>query len=432
MSGIGIIIEREYLERVRKKSFIITTLLVPPLMVAVMVLPVILMEMGGQSKNQFLVIDHSRSVGERLTDTETLTFITINNTPLDEALTIDTADGVLVIPADITEVPQGALKLYSRSPSSLTVENEILSQVNGIVKEIRLDSYDIPDLNRILHDSTSDATISTVRISGDSTEGESTSPALSFALGIGMTFTLYMFILIYGQMVMTSIIEEKGNRVLEVIVTSVKPTQLMMGKIIGIGLVALTQILLWAAIVSVTAFVILPSLMPADLLAEGARQGAAAGADADLISFISSLPPASTITGYIVLMVVFLILGFLIYSSIFTAIGSAVDNIQDASQLSSIAVFPIVFGLIFAMTAASDPAGAVAFWASMFPLTSPMVMVARIPFGIPVWEIILSLILLVAGLILMAWIAGKIYRVGIFMYGKKPTLKEIVRWIGYK
>ena len=249
---------------------------------------------------------------------------------------------------------------------------------------------------------------------------------------MGMTFTLYMFILIYGQMVMTSIIEEKGNRVLEVVVTSVKPTRLMLGKIIGIGLVALSQILLWAAIVSVTAFLIVPALLPADLLAEGASNATITGGDAELIMMLRSLPPASTVSGYIVLMIIFLILGFLIYSSIFTAIGSAVDNIQDASQLSSLAVFPIVIGLIFAMVAASDPGGSIAFWASMFPLTSPMVMVARIPFGIPVWEIVLSLALLVAGLIFMAWIAGKIYRVGIFMYGKKPTLREIMRWISYK
>ena len=132
------------------------------------------------------------------------------------------------------------------------------------------------------------------------------------------------------------------------------------------------------------------------------------------------------------LMVVFLVLGFLIYSSIFAAIGSAVDNIQDASQLSSLAVFPIVFGCIFATVAAAEPSGSIAFWASIFPLTSPMVMVARIPFGIPGWEIALSLVLLVAGLMGMAWIAGKIYRVGIFMYGKKPSFREIMRWISYK
>ena len=432
MSGTGIIIEREYLERVRKKSFIITTLIVPLLMVAVMILPAILIEMGGQSKNQYLVSDKSGTVAPQLSDTESRTFITINNVPLDSALTLDTADGVLVIPADIVSVPQGPMKLYSRGPSSLSLEKEITSQVNSIVEKNRLDSYDIPDLNRILKDSRSDAQLSTVRISDDNTDGESTSPALSFALGMGMTFTLYMFILIYGQMVMTSIIEEKGNRVLEVVVTSVKPTRLMLGKIIGIGLVALTQILLWAAIVSVTAFLIVPALLPADLLAEGASNAAITGGDAELIMMVRSLPPASTVSGYIVLMIIFLILGFLIYSSIFTAIGSAVDNIQDASQLSSLAVFPIVIGLIFAMVAASDPGGSIAFWASMFPLTSPMVMVARIPFGIPVWERVLSLALLVAGLIFMAWIAGKIYRVGIFMYGKKPTLREIMRWISYK
>ena len=432
MSGIGIVIEREYLERVRKKSFIITTLLVPVLMVAAMLLPVILTEVAGKSKGQYIVVDKSRAVADKLNDTDELTFIAINNIPVDSALALSGVEGVLEIPADIISSPQSGLRLFSHGPSSLSVENAITSQINDIVEQARLEAYDIPDLDKILRDSKASVSIATVRVSSDKSGGESTSPILSYVLGLGMTFTLYMFILIYGQMVMTSIIEEKGNRVLEVVVTSVKPVQLMLGKIIGVGLVALTQILLWAVVICVVSLVVLPALLPADLMAEGARHTAGGTFDDDMLSFFSSLPPASTLAGYMSLMVVFLILGFLIYSAIFTAIGSAVDNIQDASQLSSLAVFPIVFGCIFATVAASDPTSQLAFWASIFPLTSPMVMVARIPFGIAGWEIALSLTLLVAGFIGMAWIAGKIYRVGIFMYGKKPSLREIARWVTYK
>lgn len=152
----------------------------------------------------------------------------------------------------------------------------------------------------------------------------------------------------------------------------------------------------------------------------------------EMLNALAAMTQVGDILGLIAIMTVFLVLGFLIYSSIFAAIGSAVDNIQDASQLTSLAVFPIIFGIIFAMVAAADPMGQIAFWASMFPLTSPMVMVARIPFGIPAWEIWLSLAILALGFLGLVWIAGKIYRVGIFMYGKKPSLKEIVRWIAYK
>lgn len=427
MKGIGIVIEREYLERVRKKSFIITTLLVPVLMVAAMLLPVILTEMAGKGKSQYIVIDRSGQVADKMDGSDDLTFIPINNIPIDSALAIADIDGVLVIPADIISSPHGAVRLFSHGPSSISNENAITSQINEIVEQTRLESYNIPDLDRILADSRADVSISTVRVADSHTEGESTSPILSYALGLGMTFTLYMFILIYGQMVMTSIIEEKGNRVLEVIVTSVKPVQLMLGKIIGVGLVALTQILIWAAVICVISFFVLPAMIPADMMTNGA-----AASDSNVASYLSTLPPPATIASYLGLMVLFLILGFLIYSSIFTAIGSAVDNIQDASQLSSLAVFPIVFGCIFATVAAGEPTSQLAFWSSLFPLTSPMVMVARIPFGIPGWEIALSLVLLVAGFIGMAWVAGKIYRVGIFMYGKKPSFREIARWISYK
>ena len=220
--------------------------------------------------------------------------------------------------------------------------------------------------------------------------------------------------------------------------SSVKPAQLMMGKIIGVALVAVTQMVLWGILLSLMSAFVLPAVMPADAMADiAAVQSGNIDAVSDpsslsMIQGVAMLGEVGRIISLVGLMTLFLIGGFLIYSSIFAAIGSAVDNIQDASQLTSVAVFPIIFGIIFAMVAASDPTGSVAFWMSMFPLTSPMVMVARIPFGIPAWEIILSLALLIAGFIFMVWLAGKIYRVGIFMYGKKPTIKEVIRWTRYK
>ena len=259
-----------------------------------------------------------------------------------------------------------------------------------------------------------------------------------FALGIMMAFLLYMFLLIYGQMVMTSIIEEKNNRVLEIIVSSIRPEQLMLGKIVGIGLVALTQIVIWMAILSTLVGVVMPMLIPADVAAQmsalnaGSLDPASASVDIDLLQTISMLGNIGYMITLFIYLTIFLIGGFLLYAAIFAAIGSAVDNIQDASQLSSIPTIPIIAAIVCATTIGTDPNSSLAMWLSMFPFTSPMIMVVRIPFGIPTWQIWVSIVILFATFLLMVWIAAKIYRVGIFMYGKKPSIKELIRWARYK
>ncbi len=436
MSKIGIVIEREYLERVKKKSFIITTILMPILMLALMMAPAAIMLFVDSSESKVLVVDNSKMIAQKLKDREDVKFELAHDITLDSALNREDVSSVLVIPANVINAQRSTLKLYSNGPSSITTESAITDQVNSIIETERLKKYNIENLDTILSEVSSNVALSTVR--NDKEDEEAMSSGFSYAIGIGMAFILYMFLLIYGQMVMTSIIEEKGNRVLEVVVSSVKPAQLMMGKIIGVALVAVTQMVLWGILLSLMSAFVLPAVMPADAMADiAAVQSGNIDAVSDpsslsMIQGVAMLGEVGRIISLVGLMTLFLIGGFLIYSSIFAAIGSAVDNIQDASQLTSVAVFPIIFGIIFAMVAASDPTGSVAFWMSMFPLTSPMVMVARIPFGIPAWEIILSLALLIAGFIFMVWLAGKIYRVGIFMYGKKPTIKEVIRWTRYK
>ncbi|MDE6813647.1 MAG: ABC transporter permease [Duncaniella sp.] len=436
MSKIGIVIEREYMERVKKKSFIITTILMPVLMLLLMALPALIMTFVGPSVTTVSVIDNSNVILPELKSSESLQFRPATDATVDSALTREGVDAVLVIPENIIDNSRSGLKYYTNGPSSMTTESGIIEQVNSIIENNRLKNYNIENLTEILDEVSSDISLTTVRADKDSEE--SNSSAFSYAVGIAMTFVLYMFLLIYGQMVMTSIIEEKGNRVLEVVVSSVKPAQLMMGKIIGVALVAVTQIVIWGGLLAVMSAYLLPALLPAEAMADvtavqsGHFDQVSDPSSIEIIQAVGMLGNVGHIITLVALMTVFLIFGFLLYSSIFAAVGSSVDNIQDASQLTSLAVFPIVFGLIFAMVAAADPMGSVAFWMSMFPLTSPMVMVARIPFGIPTWEIVLSLVLLAAGFIAMVWLAGKIYRVGIFMYGKKPTFKELIRWIRYK
>lgn len=436
MSKINIVIEREYMERVKKKSFIITTVLTPLLMMLMMALPALIMNFVDSSSTTVSVIDNSDVVLNKLESDESLSFRPATDATVDSAITRNGIDAVLVIPENIIENRRANLKYYSNGPSSIGVESDITKQINKIIETERLKDYKIENIDQILESVKSEISLTTVRTDNDSEE--SNSSMFSYGVGVGMTFVLYMFLLIYGQMVMTSIIEEKGNRVLEVVVSSVKPTQLMMGKIIGVALVAITQIVIWGILLSIMSAYLLPALVPADAMADvvavqnGQFDQVSDKSSIEMIQAIGMLGDVGRILSLMGLMTVFLIFGFLLYSSIFAAVGSAVDNIQDASQLTSFAVFPIIFGLIFAMVAATDPMGSVAFWTSMFPLTSPMVMVARIPFGIPTWEIVLSLAILAAGFIAMVWLAGKIYRVGIFMYGKKPTIKELIRWINYK
>ncbi|MCM1162973.1 MAG: ABC transporter permease [Muribaculaceae bacterium] len=437
MSKIGIIIEREYLERVRKKSFILTTILMPLFMLGMTLLPVLIMEYGGTSGSTVLVVDNSGIVGPKLTDTDDVKFILASqDVTQDSAMRAEGHDILLVIPSGIVEAKRTNLKVFSDGPTSMVTETTMANQINKIIENERLSHYDIDNLDKILQEVKSDVSINTIRLDKDSEEALSS--GLSYGIGIGMSFVLYMFLIIYGQMVMTSIIEEKSNRVLEVVVTSVKPMQLMLGKIIGVALVAVTQMVLWGILLSAISGILLPSLMPAETMADVAaiqsgNMNAVNNPDSiEITQALASLTQVNEIVSLVALMTLFLVLGFLVYSSIFAAIGSAVDNIQDASQLSSFAVFPILFGMMFGMVAAMDPSGTVAFWASVFPLTSPMVMVARIPFGIPGWEIVLSIVLLIVSFLFFVWMAGKIYRVGIFMYGKKPSVKEIIKWTRYK
>ena len=439
-SKIDLIIRREYLERVSKKSFIITTILMPLLMVFLMVLPALIMVMGGgSSESKILVIDNSGSIYSEMHGFDEVEFFPCTES-VDSALTRPGFDAVLVIPANVLTSDKAQLKLYSNGPSSMMRESAITGQIDNIVKDIRLRSYNIENIDKIIADAEVSLPMTTIRT--DKTDDENLGSGISYALGVAMSFILYMFILIYGQMIMTSIIEEKNNRVLELVVSSVKPAQLMMGKILGVSLVALTQILIWGVlIIGLVGFVmpaVLPSLLPADAMSDitAVQSGnIAAVSDQDAVELIQSMLLLTNIVFIIKLiatMTAFLIAGFLFYASIFAAIGSSVDNVQDAGQLTTVVTFPIIFAIIFAMLAAGEPTSGLAFWTSIIPFTSPMVMVARVPYGIPGWEVWLSLALLVASFIGMVWVAGKIYRVGIFMYGKKPTIREIIRWFNYK
>ena len=438
-NNIGIIIGREFRERVAKKSFIITTLLMPVLMLLFMVAPAAIIALSTPSEKHLAVVDESGIIFAPLkTETDKVDYLEVTDfkQPLDSAIASADYDGVLYIGPDVVENPRNAT-LYLHDASGLEIESLINSVLKETIEDQRLKAYNIENLSEIMAEVTVDTNVSTIRID-ESGEEESTSSMMSMGVGMVMTFILYMFLLMYGQMVMTSIIEEKNNRVLELVVSSVKPVQLMMGKIIGVGLVAVVQVAIWGVLLCLMSGLLLPALIPDSLMAQmnamnaGAMPDGLGGEDAEMLQALGMLTSVSyiaTIFGY---MLLFLVGGFLLYASIFAAIGSAVDNVQDASQLQTFAILPIMIALIFSVSIAADPNSQAAFWLSMIPLTSPMVMLARIPFGIPSWEIWVSAVVLYASFVGMAWVAAKIYRVGIFMYGKEPSIKDLARWARYK
>ncbi len=441
MSNTFIIIQREFNERVRKKSFIITTLLMPVLMIILMVAPALIMQYSGGEEKRIAVIDESGIVASQLQSNDELIF-----EPTD--LSVDEARkeltdhyAVLCIGSDVVANPSD-VKFYVNSSSSISVEEAISNQLEHLIETEKLKQYNIDNLQQILDEVQTSVSMQTFR-NDKSQEGETEAQSSIAATAIGyvLGFILYMFLLIYGAMVMQSVIEEKNSRVLEVMVSSVRPFQLMMGKIFGIASVAVVQIVIWGVLIGGVGAAVLPQLMPEQMAAgveamqEGAPQAAEVAAasdfDPEMVQAVASITDAGYVTKIFVCLLLFVLGGYLLYSAMFAAVGSAVDSVQDAQQLQTPIMVPIILALLMMLAVIKDPNSQLAFWFSMIPLTSPVVMIARIPYDIPMWEIVLSLVLLYASFIGMVWVAAKIYRVGIFMYGKKPDLKELWKWVRY-
>lgn len=436
MNKIGLIIGREFNERVRKKSFIITTILMPVLMLLLMAAPALIMSFSQGDEKQIGVIDESTMIGSRLESDETILFETLD-IPLDEARRTRTdLFAVLYIAPDILENPKG-VQLYANSSTSMTLEMEICGQIERILEAEKLKGYEIENLQAILNEIETSVSMQTFRNDKSQEEvSEAQSSMVATVIGYILAFVLYMFLLIYGSMVMQSVIEEKNNRVLEVMVSSVKPFDLMMGKILGVGSVAVLQVVIWGVLILGMGTLVVPHLMPDEVMASATaiEQGAAlqnADLDPEMMQAIAAVTDVSYLMKIFVSMILFVFGGFLLYAAMFAAVGSAVDNVQDASQLQTPITVPIILGLLMMMAVINDPTSKLAFWFSVIPFTSPIVMMARIPYDIPTWEIVLSLVVLYASFVALVWFAAKIYRVGIFMYGKKPTLKELWKWMRY-
>lgn len=446
---IGIVISREYLNKVKKKSFIWTTLLVPILVAGLTIgVMVALMNTKEKTKN-IAVVDASGIVMPYLEDTETVHYTDLSAMPIDSVKANLAAlgyDGVLSVGELNLDEKTVPADLYSPKPFGMELTDNISSRINRAVEDYRISTYNIEGLDQILKDVKANIHLRSYTVSDDGEEKISEAGVysiVSMVLGI----FLFIFVTMFGSMVMSSVIEEKASRVVEVLVSSVKSTELMFGKIIGIALVALTQFLLWivlsVAIISVGGAVIgldkLGGNNPTELVSTMGGVDAAQVEDmtaqladqGEMGTVISSLAnlPYGQILG---LFFVYFIFGYLLYASLFAAIGSAVENEGDTQQLQLPLTIPLMLGYMIALYAFRAPDSSVAFWGSIIPFTSPIVMISRLPFGVPAWEIILSVALLVATFAFCAWASAKIYRVGILMFGKKSTWKDLWKWLKQK
>ena len=437
MRNIGLIIGREYRERVYKKSFILTTILMPLIMILLGAAPTLLMHFSDSEIHNVTVVDESGAVAQLLSSDEIVNF-SLSDKDIAASLIGMSEDeecfGVLHIGKDIIENPND-VRLYTTSSSSLMLEESIVSQIEKIIENERLKAYNIENLDEIL-----DKVEASVHLTTIDKEAAVSSTIASSVMGMVLGFLLYFLLAIYGGMVMQSVIEEKSSRILEVMVSSVRPFDMLMGKIIGVALVAATQILVWGVLLVLFSAVIMPMLMPENL-AESI-QLAQAGADISAIATQQDVAPelitamASMLdTGHLVMVIGVVLLfasgGFLLYASLYAAVGASVDQAQDAQQLTMIITMPIIISFIVTMIIVKDPNSPVVQWCSMIPFTAPIVMVARIPSGVPTWEIITSLALLYATFVVCVWGAAKIYKIGIFMHGSKPKLKDLWQWLRY-
>ncbi len=447
MNTLNLVIQREYITRVRKKSFIILTLLMPLLMVGLTFLPLWLSTLNDGEVKRIAVIDQTGIYAPLLQSTESFQFEIV-----DDGQRIDAESkvgkelfAILQITGDLTS-DRGSVSLTSEKQSPQELQELIRQTLREKVTQQRLDQLSgsgevdkeaITQVREILEQRPS-ISLQTLRMGGD---GSVTESSTEVATIIGMVFTIliYMFILMYGNMVMQAVLEEKKTRIVEVMVSSVKPVNLLIGKIVGIGLVGITQLAIWGILAGglfslLSLFIASPEQVASMSEGMGGMSGMSAMGNVGGVEIQGVMNAILSINWLEVILffLLFFIGGYVLYASIFAMFASAVDSEEDTSQFLTPVTLLIMFAFFAGFYSVNNPDGPLAFWASLIPFSSPIVMMVRIPFGIPLWEKILSILLLYGTFILISVIAAKIYRVGILMYGKKPSLKEMFKWIRYK
>ncbi|WP_455170597.1 ABC transporter permease [Aegicerativicinus sediminis] len=437
MNHLGLIIEREYLTKVRNKAFIIMTILSPLIFIALIMVVAYLTNLNNSKERTISILDETGLLKDAFVNTDLETYKFRENVGLENAKSLVKMDkdyGLLYVTKgnDSLELTNGVV-FYSEETPSLTVISALENIVEQKLTQIKMQRNGV-DVSKINN--------SRVRIDIDqeSFSGETSSKldnVLKLAFGGLSGYLLFMFIIIYGNMIMRSVIEEKTSRIIEIIISSVKPIQLMMGKIIGTSLAGITQFVIWLILGGI-AMIIVSAVFGIDLAAmqspqqdlvnQAMQDPAVQGKIANGMTAFFNLPILNLILAF----VAFFLGGYLLYSSLYAAIGAAVDNETDTQQFMMPILVPLILAVyVGAFTVIEDPHGTVSVVFSFIPLTSPVVMLMRIPFGVPVWQQLLSLALLIGTFLLTVWFAAKIYRVGILMYGKRPSYKELFKWLKY-
>lgn len=446
--NIKTIISREYLIRVKKKSFLVTTFLVPVLFAAICILPSVIMLMAKEKGKEVAVIDQSGIALPYLNDSKSVNYTDFSAESVEDMKATFAEKGMdaLVVISPIDSVSRLlTVASYSQKPLSIDLTGEINDRINYAVEDYRISQYDIDDLKTIMEDIKVNVPMSTY-VMDDSGEEKESSFEVPMIISMVLSMIIYMFVMMFCGMVMQSVIEEKSSRVVEVLVSSVKATELMFGKIIGVACVALTQFFLWIVLTVVlvggfSAFIGFDALMGDPAQAEQMMEmtGQMGGVDvAQMTTSMSEEGGLGTVLKtlmdfnwgqMIFAFVIYFILGYLLYASLYAAVGSAVENEADTQQLQIPLTVPLMLAFFIAMYAFKAPDSSVVWWGSMIPLTSPIVMLARIPYGVPTGELVLSIVLLVVTFVACGWASAKIYKIGILMFGKKTTFKDLWKWL---
>lgn len=435
MNNIWIVTSREYLSRVKKRSFILMTLLAP-LLIAGFYGAIIWMSVNdnvGSTTKNIVVIDPSKVFEGKIKSPDKINFEIKSSYSIEELVEDESVDGFIEVPSEYKMNDKFQLKYQSMKSLSVSDNDKIKDAFGSVLREEKLKLLGITQ-------GTIDSLRVNVGISEFKVDEEGNSKTsnlgINTALGMGLAVLIYFFIFLYGVQVMRGVIEEKTNRIVELIVSTVKPFQLMMGKVIGIAAVGLTQLGIWVILTSVLMSVISVifglNMADAQQVSDVANNPAMQNMNsnvAEALTAFYNLPLLKIFSSFLF----YFLGGYLLYGALFAAIGSAVDSETDTQQFMMPITLPLVFSFVIAFSVViNDPNGVLATWLSIIPLSSPIVMVVRAPFEPPLWQVITSMLVLLATIIGIIWLAGKIYRTGILMYGKKPTYKELAKWLFYK
>lgn len=454
MRKIGLIIAREYLSRVKKKSFIVMTFL-GPILIGLMYGVAIWLAVNADemnSKKTVKVIDESKLFEGNIRNSSSLEFEFVDTDieSLKSEVLKSEDNYLLVIPNNIKKNRLNDVQLYSKKQASISLVSYIEKELESKLKDNKLIENGISA--DVLKSLNMQVSINTLRLTDEGEE--SGSAGASYGIGMFGSILIYLFIFLYGVQVMRGVIEEKNNRIVEVIISSVRPFQLMMGKIVGIALVGLTQFVLWVVLTSGISALVSERIVTMNasyssntdittnnevsssineaINVDSTMNNTSNQVDEEEVAKIFNAFNTINFTLLIGTFLFYFLAGYLLYSALFAAIGSAVDSEAETQQFMFPVTIPLIFSFVLASSAVvNNPDGPIAFWLSMIPLTSPVVMMVRIPFGVPAWQLITSMILLILGFMGTVWLAAKIYRTGILMYGKKVTFKEMLKWIKY-